>query len=430
MTMVRHLAASRHDGLMRGLHVDLSELATKLVRGEAVVAGVLSGTSMDGIDVALVRPTVALVRPTVALVRPTVAPQGDEDAQLLAPELLAFRTYAYEPELRERVRVMIETGAGNPRACALLDRDLGIAFGGAARDLAREHGLPLALVGSHGQTVWHHDGVDERGRASLQLGDGDFIAETAGCMVVSDFRQRDLAAGGEGAPITALVDDALFPRRERPLAILNLGGIANLSLLRAGKGPVAFDVGPAGCLLDMMARRWLDAPMDRGGEVAAGGRAHPVLVDALLADPHFERPVPKSTGRDHFGEAWLDERLQRVGAAQVASISTQDRLASACAAIARAVAHDLGTYSKEPIRECLVGGGGVHNRALMEALQEHSGCPIASVLEAGVSPDAREAIAFACFAVYFVLGIGGQTREVTGALSGRPLGKLSPAPPA
>lgn len=156
-------------------------LRASLRDANAVVAGVLSGTSADGIDVVLTR---------------------FEPSQTLGPPLpIAFRTLSFEAEMRRRVRAVLDGAVTDLRACALLSRDLGRTFGAAARAMADEHGLELALVGSHGQTVWHHDGGESSGAATLQLGDGDFVAESARCAVVSDFRQRDIACGGEGAPV-------------------------------------------------------------------------------------------------------------------------------------------------------------------------------------------------------------------------------------
>ncbi|MCB9915865.1 MAG: anhydro-N-acetylmuramic acid kinase [Planctomycetes bacterium] len=262
----------------------------RLEEGRAVVAGVLSGTSADGVDVVLARPAVG-------------------DGHVTAIEALAFETRPFQAELGARVRAALGGAPLDARGVTLLSRDLGRAFGAAARALAEASGLELDLVGSHGQTVWHHDDREPSGPASLQLGDGDWVAEAAGATVVSDFRQRDLAAGGLGAPLSALADDAVFAAAPRPTAVLNLGGVANLSWLPARGEPLAFDTGPAGALLDGLARRLLDAPCDRDGAAALRGRARPELVERWLAHPFFGAPPPKSTGRDTFGAAWLDGLL-------------------------------------------------------------------------------------------------------------------------
>jgi len=212
-------------------------LAQRIRSGEAIVAGCLSGTSADGIDVAFVR----------------FEPRGERSERLGVPRLLAFDTRPFEPELGARLRAVLDGGRCGPREIALLDRDLGRAFGRAVADCARAHGLVPELVGSHGQTVYHHDGAEPSGPATLQLGDGDFVAEEARACTASDFRMRDVARGGEGAPISALADERIFHACPRPCAVLNLGGMANLTVLADGAPPLAFDTGPANSLLDGIA---------------------------------------------------------------------------------------------------------------------------------------------------------------------------------
>ena len=384
-----------------------AQLLGRLAAGEATVAGVLSGTSGDGIDVALVRPRAG----------------GGVDA-------LAFETRPFPDPLRPRVRAALDGEVLDARALALLDRDLGRAFGAAAADAARDHGSDLDLVGSHGQTVWHHDAVEASGPATLQLGDGDEVATAAGAPCVADFRRKDVAAGGEGAPLVALVDGELFPDEARPLAVLNLGGMANLTALGPAGEPLAFDTGPAGSLLDGLARRLLDRPLDPGGETAAAGRVDRDWVAAQLDHPFFRRPAPKSTGRDTFGEAYVDRILER-GAGR----SPADLLASAAELVAATV--DLGLallgpdLAPGPGSRLLLAGGGVHHGVLVRALTERAGArgwTAVSSAEAGVDPDAREALAFALLAVRAVRGQPSTHPRATGAASGAVLGKFSSFP--
>jgi len=373
------------------------------------VAGVLSGTSADGIDVALLR----------------VRVDGGEGAacSIGCAEVLAFETRPFPAALAQRVRAALDGESDESYgATALLSRDLGIAFGEAALALADGAHHTLDLVGSHGQTVYHHDGAEPGARATLQLGEGAEVAEASGATVVSDFRQRDLAADGEGAPIAALVDDDLFHGVERPVAILNLGGIANLTLLGergASEGPLSFDVGPAGSLLDGLARRLLDRPFDAGGEEAARGSSDAALLSRLLEHPFLGLPAPKSTGRDTFGEAWIDAVMEGVGVD-----SAQNLLATATEFVARTVAAALAAEGPR-IRGVLVAGGGVHHLPLMESLRDHCGCPVESTWEAKIDPDAREAMAFALLAARAVLGIPSTRTRATGAREGRILGQIS-----
>jgi anhydro-N-acetylmuramic acid kinase len=389
--------------LMPGMP-DLLDLRERLRTGRAVVAGVLSGTSGDGIDVALLRTRIQR-----------------------APDVLAFRTLPFPPDVAPRVRAALDGVALDARAIALLDRDLGRAFGAAARALAGEHGLELELVGSHGQTVWHHDGAEPSGAATLQLGDGDEVAHAAGAWTVADFRRADVAAGGGGAPLTALVEAELFPAEPRPLCVLNLGGIANLTLLGADGRLAATDAGPAGALLDGLARRLLDRPFDAGGEVAARGVPDRGLVDELARHPFFARPAPKSTGRDTFGERWIDDLLRRAGRMSAPAV-----LASAVELVARGVALGLGALlapgDPRPAR-MLVAGGGVHHAPLTAAVARRAGLAVAPTSAAGIDPDAREAIAFALLAARAVRGVPSTDPGATGARRGAILGKICAFPP-
>lgn len=392
----------------------LAEFERKCARAGALVAGVLSGTSADGIDVA------------VARVRTRV--RGAE-FDLAPPELVRFDTLDFEPSLHARVRRVLDGASTGLRETALLHRDLGRAFGRAARAVAERSGVALDLVGSHGQTVWHHDGVEPSGPATLQLGDGDFVAEECGAPVVSDFRQRDVAAGGEGAPISALADDVLFGAAARPCAVLNLGGMANLTLLFERRADtLAFDTGPAGSLLDGLSRRLLDRPFDEGGSAAARGRPRVELVERLLTHPFLSKPPPKSTGRDTFGAAWVEAFL-RDGAFEAGSATEcDDALATAVEFVAASVELALARFAPRHPGTLFVAGGGVHNRTLLEALARRTGRACRPSDELGVPADAREGLVFAVLAARCALGLPVTAAGATGARPGRVLGKLSLGP--
>jgi len=259
----------------------------------------------------------------------------------------------------------------------------------------------------------------------LQLGDGDFVAQEAVCPVVSDFRQADLAAGGEGAPLSAYGDDVLFAGHPYPLCVLNLGGMANLTWLE-GDDVLAFDTGPAGALLDGLARRYLGQPLDSNGAVAAGGRVLPQTLAAGLEHPFFERLPPKSTGRDTFGEAWVDSW-------GTGTESAADLLATGVALVAESVAREMGRSLPRLPATLWVAGGGVHNGALMDSLQlalakRDPDCRVQSCADAGVDPDGREGLLFAVLAARWVLGQGVTRPQASGGAAGRVLGKLSPGP--
>ncbi|QDV07772.1 Anhydro-N-acetylmuramic acid kinase [Planctomycetes bacterium Poly30] len=396
-------------------------------RRTPLIAGVLSGTSADGIDVVL-----AVAR---------FESNTQESGRLVGIEGVALATEPFDSDLGERVRAALDGAPLGLGDLAELDRDLGLAFGAAARRVADRHDLgELVLVASHGQTVFHHDGDPARGKVTLQLGDGDFVAEAAGVAVVSDFRTRDCAAGGEGAPLVGLVDDVLFAAAPRPLAILNLGGISNWTILaHRGADPVAFDAGPAGALLDGLSRALLDAPFDPGGSAASMGTVDDRLVEEWLRHPFFLTRGPRSTGRDTFGRPYVQAILDAMG--EAVGDRASDLLASACAFVAKAASRALAEslpVGSAPVH-LLVAGGGIHNATLMAALEASVAGDLAargvetasfgSSDAAGVPPDGREALAFAALGARFLIGEPSTSRAATGAAPGRILGKWSPAPP-
>ncbi|HRV82051.1 MAG TPA: anhydro-N-acetylmuramic acid kinase [Planctomycetota bacterium] len=366
------------------------------------VAGVLSGTSADGIDVALAR----------------FAGSG-------GPECHAFRTVEFPAEWAQPLRRVLQGEAIELGPLVRLHQGLGRAFGAAARDLAQAANLPLDLVGSHGQTVWHFDGVGPP--ATFQVGEGNQVAAEAGVPCVHDFRTADVAAGGHGAPLAIHADLRLFGHLERPLGILNLGGMGNLSILPGAEAgaPMSFDTGPAGALLDGLARALWQAPMDRDGRWALAGTVNEAWVRGLLDHPFFAEPPPRSTGRDTFGAAFVDRFLAQVGP----SARPEDLMASAVEAVARSVAQALEAFVQPRPKRLLVAGGGVHNPALMARLARTTGLEVVSSAAFGVDPDAREALLFACLAVDFVRGRTARWPEVTGAASFPIFGKAC-FPPA
>jgi anhydro-N-acetylmuramic acid kinase len=359
----------------------------------------------------------------VALARLHVEREGAR-TQPAGLEALAFTCAPFPEPLAESLRKVLDGVAPSLEEVAMLHRDLGLAFGRAVAELAAETGHEPAVVGSHGQTVWHHDGAPRGERATLQLGDADHLAERAGCWVVSDFRQADLAAGGEGAPLSALVDGLLFPELPRPACVLNLGGFGNLTLLGEGSAlTAARDTGPAGALLDGLARRLLDAPMDEDGAVAMRGAVNPELLNRWMEHPFFEGRT-RSTGRDTFGEAWVSDCL---AAAQTSGTErTEDVLATAAGLVAEAVAWALEREAPGGLEAVVVAGGGVHHARVLKELAARTGLSVVSSQAHGVDPDAREALGFAALGAGFGLGWGWGAPEATGGARGRLLGRLSP----
>ncbi len=366
---------------------------------------------MDGVDCAIVD-----VRPGRYKLRIT---------------LLAYRTRPYPQTIREQILSLIRNGT--VAAVCRLHVAVGEVFARMATQTIRQANLSardIAVIGSHGQTVWHSpqktsmSGIGSF-RSSLQIGDPSVIAERTGITTVADFRARDLAAGGEGAPLTPYVHHHLFASRTTSRLIVNLGGIANVTYLPRGGSladVVAFDVGPCNLLLDGLITRATQGQrrMDRNGSLAARGHAQDVLVHALLRHPFFARRPPKSTGREEFGERYIRHVWQ---AAARHHLSLEDILASSCAGIARTL-RQSGPWT---IDEVMVGGGGVRNRGLMQALKrEFVSSHVRPMEQAGVNGKALEAMAFAVFAHETIRGVPANLPSVTGATSPVVLGTVTP----
>jgi anhydro-N-acetylmuramic acid kinase len=375
-----------------------------------LVIGLMSGTSADGVDAALVEwPDAAAARPF---------------------RLIAFEETPFEPALQQRIHRLAAgrlPGAEVLRELAGLDVALGERFAAAAQALARGVGVPLervAAIASHGQTVAHHPEL----RATLQIGDPSVIAERTGRPVVADFRPRDLAAGGEGAPLAPFFHLAAFGDAREARVVLNLGGFANVSWLPAGGAPdavVAFDVGPANALLDGVVQIASGGAerFDAGGARARRGRVDEPLLAELLDDDFLRRPPPKSTGRERYG---LAEAEALVARSARAARATDDLLATLVAFSAEAVARACRDFVSGEVERLIVGGGGARNPALMDALAARLGVPVDAMDAHGVPAAAAEAMAFSLLGRNTLLGVPNQLPRTTGAAGPRVLGEVVP----
>ncbi len=362
--------------------------------------GLISGTSVDGIDAVLAR----------------FAPRL---------EIAAARTFPLADALVQDVlRVSQSDARLSLDELGRLDTQLGEAFAAAANTLILEGGVPrahIAAIGSHGQTLRHAP----TGAApfTMQVGDANVIAERTGLATVADFRRRDVAAGGQGAPLVPAFHAAVFADARASRAVLNLGGIANLTLLPAD-GPVrGFDTGPANGLMDAWCLHARGERFDRGGAFAREGVVHPALLARLLADPWLALPPPKSTGRDQFHLEWLRPRLAND------AMPPADVQATLCEFTAATVADALRREQPDTT-ELLVCGGGVHNAQLMDRLRAQlPGVRIDSTAAHGLDPDFVEAAAFAWLAAETLAGRPGNLPAVTGARGPRVLGSVhAPGP--
>ncbi|MGH8080067.1 MAG: anhydro-N-acetylmuramic acid kinase [Lysobacter sp.] len=374
--------------------------------GAGLYLGLISGTSADGIDAALVR--------------------FEAGAQPTRCELVLGRTYAWDEALRGRLVALGQGGdARSLEELGTLDIQVAEAFADAARALLEEAGVAageVAALGSHGQTVRHRPAgaaYDGRHPFTWQIGDGAVIAERSGLSTVADFRRRDVAAGGHGAPLMPAFHAALLHSPEQDRAALNLGGIANFTLLPAHGEVRGFDTGPANCLMDAWALRHLGQAFDADGAFAAQGEVDPALLARWLAEPWFAQPPPKSTGREQFQLAWVEARLR-------GDERPQDVQATLLELSATTIAAALHAHQPTTQR-VLACGGGVRNHALLDRLAAHlPGVTLESTAVYGLDPDFVEAMGFAWLARQTLAGLPGNLPSVTGARGLRVLGTLHP----
>ena len=387
---------------------------------ELICVGLMSGTSVDGVDVAVV--AIAGAPPSLRV------------------RLLHFETLPYDEEIRQKIFRLFEPTATIPEL-ADMHFVLGHAFADAVLTVLGRAGIEpsqVACISSHGQTVYHHPEPTTIGpyriTSTLQIGEPAVIAERTGIPVISDFRPRDMAAGGQGAPLVPFVDLLLFSHPHKGRIAANIGGIANLTVLPAGCSPeqvVAFDTGPGNMLIDGLVRRMTGGRLayDPDGQIARSGRVREELLAKWLAHPYLSQPPPKSTGRETFGEQcaqqWWEEG-QRLG------IPPEDLVATATEFTVRSFTEAIREFvlPRHPIAEVIVGGGGAHNPVIMEgiarALPDQRVMPQEAT---GIPSDAKEAVAFAVLGYEALHLRPNNLPSATGARHSVILGKLTPGQP-
>lgn len=354
--------------------------------------GLMSGTSMDGIDAALVR----------------------TDGKTIF-ELGPALTIHYDGIFQNRIRRQLgrDPERGNDEVRSLI-RDLTLRHAEAVTALLKKAGIEpdrVDVIGFHGHTVLHRpkDGV------TRQIGDGRLLAATTGIPVVADFRRRDVEEGGQGAPLAALYHAAHARDLAKPVAVLNIGGVANVTWIGENGAILAFDTGPGNALIDDWAIKTIGRPMDEGGRLARAGRVDERALAALLADPYFDQPPPKSLDRNHFDPAPVSGLAPADGAATLVRFTAE--------AVARAQAH-----FPTPPRRWLVCGGGRHNDDLMRAIREALNAPVDPVEAVGWRGDSLEAEAFAFLAVRSLFGLPLSLPMTTGVKAPTRGGTYFPAP--
>ena len=367
--------------------------------------GLMSGTSMDSVDAVLV------------------------DFSGQTPELIHTHTHEFPAKLRaELVTICNPRNKCKLEDLARLDIQTGLLFAEAANTLVKQSGHRKALImaiGCHGQTIQHQP--DYELPFSLQIGDPNTIAEQTGITTVADFRRRDISAGGQGAPLVPAFHADLFRTRKFDRVILNIGGMANITILPSSPGlPVTgFDTGPGNILMDEWTRQHLKQPMDKDGVWAASGKIEPLLLEKMMKEKFFSQPPPKSTGRETFNLGWLEKLIKRCRKRFIRK-NVQTTL---CELSARTIAEAILQYAPEST-EILVCGGGAHNLSLLFRLQSLLGNKkIFTTEDYGLNPDWIEAMAFAWLAKQTLEGKPGNIPEVTGARHPVVLGGIYPGKP-
>jgi anhydro-N-acetylmuramic acid kinase len=377
------------------------------------VVGLMSGTSADGVDAAII------------------------EISRLKVRLLAFDTFAYPASLRRRILDLCRPELARLDDICHYNFVLGEVFADAVIKLCSKSGISLGsidLIGSHGQTIYHQpSGKHYNGktiRSTLQIGEPSVIAQRTGVTTVADFRPRDMAAGGQGAPLVPFADYILFKHKRLTRAIQNIGGIANVTFLTAGctqDDIIAFDTGPGNMVIDGIIRLISGGGKnyDTGGKMAARGMIDKRLLGELLRHPFFRRRPPKSTGREEFGADFTERIYRRAGRK---GLTNADIVATVTALSAKSIAQAYRRFLPALPDELILCGGGAHNCTLVEML--HAELPEVKMLSTddfGISVDAKEAVSFAILAWATIKGITNNVPAATGAKKPVILGKIVPA---
>ncbi len=380
-----------------------------------VVAGVMSGTSADGIDVALVRISPAVEKPRL--------------------KLLAHHAVSYPAALRRAVLAGMDAKKTSTAELARLNWRLGMAYAETVRAAVEKHRIKIDLVGCHGQTVYHQGKSEpyagRRVACTWQLGEPALIAAEMRVPVVSNFRPADMAAGGQGAPLVPLLDYVLFADAKRTRVLQNIGGIGNLTAIPAGGRPsdlVAFDTGPGNMVIDALMEQLFGKKYDRDGRVASRGRVLEPVIRNILHERYFAAKPPKSAGREEFGAAFA---AQFAEACSKAGGKPEDAVATATALTVESIALGFERFvaprNKTDAVDYIVSGGGAHNATLMKMLRarlEPLGCKVLVTDALGVPSQAKEAVAFALLAWQTWHKLPGNVPAATGAKRDVVLGEI------
>ncbi len=378
-----------------------------------IIIGLMSGTSADGVDVAICEIN------------------GQPGA--ITATLLHGATFQYAPALRQRILKCCDPTESSVEEIAALNVDLAAVFADSALEIIQQAGLTaeqIDLVGSHGQTLWHNVTASGEVSASFQVVEASVIAERTGITTVSNFRARDIAAGGQGAPLTSYVDWLLLRHPEHWRAIQNIGGMGNVTFLPPladdTSDPIAFDTGPGNALLDIAAAQLTDGAWtyDHDGQLARQGRVNEEWLDELLSHPYYSRGYPKTTGRETFGTA---AALRLLSEAREHGLDGNEIIATLTALTATNIADAYNRFAPAPVQEVILGGGGRHNPVIVGMLRELLAPARVLIHEdIGMNSDFKEALVFAILAHETWEGRPATLPALTGALKPTVLGQITP----
>ena len=376
------------------------------------ILGLMSGTSADGVTAAL-----AEISGTGAAAK---------------IRLIAHGTYPYPEEVSRRIFNLFTPGASTVRDVCEMNFVVGECFADAALRLLEDHGLgpeDVDAVGSHGQTVWHQPTAEPiagiTAASTLQIGEPAVISMRTGLPVVADFRKADMAAGGQGAPLTPYLDYVLHRHPSKNIVLQNIGGIANLTYIPASASPgdvVAFDTGPGNMIIDAVARHYTGASHDVDGSLARTGAVHWGLLTDLLGHPYYRKAPPKTTGREEFGEQYTAEIIRR---GELIELPPHDIAATVTALTAETIADAYTRHLTGAVDEVYISGGGSRNPALMEDLRDKVNAPVCDYSELGFPGEAKEAVLVALLANEHIMGTPCNLPSATGARQQVVLGSLT-----
>lgn len=382
------------------MQLDILPQGTKVreLNTKEIYIGLMSGTSMDAIDAVVVNFSTAL------------------------PELLATHKQPLNENLRSELLSLCKPGHDEINRMGKLDFQLGELFAEASINVLNKSGLDasdIRAIGSHGQTIRHHP--KENYPFTLQIGDLNRIAEKTGITTIGDFRRRDLSKNGQGAPLVPAFHAKLFQHEKQNRVILNIGGIANITILPANNNHMigGFDTGPGNILMDYWTQQHLGKSFDHNGEWAASGKVNLLLLENFLQDEYFQRQPPKSTGRELFNSEWVQQHLEKTGGL----ITAADVQATLLELTAQSITQAIIDFASQT-ESVIVCGGGAYNITLMQRLKQLNKYSVQSSEDCGIAPEWIEAMAFAWLAQQTLLGKPGNLPAVTGATGPAILGGI------